>query len=75
MAPADNAEAVTPHATNELTYATRAVYVGGAGNLVVAMWGGGADVTFTGVLAGSVLPIRVKAVRATSTATSIVALY
>jgi hypothetical protein len=73
-APADNAAAVTPHATNELAYVTRAVWVGGAGNLVVVMRDD-SEVTFTNVPAGYLLPIRVKAVRNTSTATNIMALW
>ena len=74
--PADNAVAVTPSNSTDLTYATRAIYVGGAGNVVVTMVGGGSNVTFTGVQAGSILPIRVTRVLSTgTTATSIVALY
>ncbi len=73
--PADNASAVTPSDSTDLAYTSRALYVGGAGNLVVTMVGGG-DVTFTAVPAGSILPIRVSRVKATSTtATSIVNLY
>lgn len=72
--PASKAEAVVPHATNALPFPTRAVYVGGAGNLVVRMLNDDNDTTFTGVTAGAILPIRVSHVRATSTATAIVAL-
>lgn len=73
--PADNAAAVTPSDSTDLAFNSRALYVGGAGNLVVTMAGGG-DVTFTAVPAGSILPIRVSRVKATSTtATSIVNLY
>lgn len=76
FAPADNAVAVTPNDSTDLTYVTRAVYVGGTGNMVVTMAGGGSNVTFTGIPAGSVLPIRVSRILSTSTtATSIVALY
>jgi hypothetical protein len=73
--PADNATAVTPSDSTDLAYTSRALYIGGAGNLVVTMAGGG-DVTFSAVPAGSILPIRVSRVKATSTtATSIVNLY
>lgn len=73
--PADNAAAVTPSDSTDLTFTSRALYIGGAGNLVVTMAGGG-DVTFTGVPAGSILPIRASRVKATSTtATAIVNLY
>jgi len=73
--PADNAGAVTTSDTVDLAVFTRALYVGTAGN-VVAVFAGGNAVTFTGVAAGSILPIRVKRVNATNTtASNIVALY
>lgn len=75
--PAGTAYAITPHDTNELNPRPRAIYVGGAGNLVVTMVnaaGAAADVTFTGVLAGSVLPIRPTKVKTSSTASLLVAL-
>jgi hypothetical protein len=73
--PAVHAAAITPNDGAELTYVTRAVYVGGAGNLAVVMYAG-ETVTFTGVPAGSLLPIRVKQVLSSSTtATTILALW
>ena len=72
--PASDAIAVTPHDTTELDTVCRALYVGGAGNVSVVM--NGTVVTFAGVGAGQILPIRTSLVRATlTTATSIVALY
>jgi hypothetical protein len=53
---------------------TRAVWVGGVGDLVVTM-ADGVDVTFTAVPAGSWLWIQVQKVKAATTATNIVALY
>lgn len=53
---------------------TRAIWVGGTGNLVVTM-ADGTDVTFTAVPAGSWLWIQVQKVKAATTATNIVALY
>lgn len=77
--PAANATAITPADTDLANeFFTRAIYVGGAGNLAVRMAGdqGDTDVVFTAVPAGSLLPIRVKQIRSTSTtATSIVALF
>lgn len=72
--PAESAAAVTPHDTNEIA-ATRALYVGGAGDLTVKLVNDSSTVALVGVPAGSVLPIRVKLVTTASTATNIVALY
>ncbi len=75
QAPATSAFAITPNNSTQLTSVTRAVYVGGAGNLTVLMDNDTSNVTFTGVPAGSILPIRVRLVAATgTTATSIVGL-
>jgi hypothetical protein len=74
-APASGFAAITPHDSTDLVYVTRAIFVGGAGNLVAVDEGNNA-VTFTGVTAGSVLPIRVRRVNSTNTtATSLVALW
>lgn len=72
---ARNAIAVTPHDTNGIARC-RALYVGGAGNVTVRTNDDNADVLFTAVPAGSILPVSVKYVRSTgTTATAIVALY
>lgn len=77
--PAANAVAVTPNDSTDLTFVTRGLFVGGGGNLVVIMADQPVDattVTFTGVPAGTILPIAVRRVRSTSTtATNIVALW
>lgn len=55
---------------------TRAIWVGGAGNLAVIMAGDTAAVTITGVAAGTLLPIQVTKVMSTNTtATSITAFW
>lgn len=55
---------------------TRALYVGGYGDVAVTMMGDGGTVTFTAVPAGTVLPIRVTQLLSTgTTATSVVALW
>ena len=73
-APFTGAVAVTKSDTTVLT-ATRGIYVGGAGNLAVTMMDD-TVVTFTGVPAGTFLPIRATKVMSTNTtATAIVALY
>jgi hypothetical protein len=73
--PGSNAAAVTPNDSTDLTYTTRALFVGGAGNIAVTM-AGGQSVTFTGVTAGALLPIRVTRVLSTgTTATTITAIW
>jgi hypothetical protein len=73
--PAIGGEAVSTSDVNFLTTATRGLWVGGAGNVKVLMLGGDI-VTFQGVAAGTLLPIRVTRVYSTdTTATLMVGLY
>lgn len=73
--PAENAVSVTPSNSVDLLTFSRAIYVGAGGN-VSAVFENDVSVTFVGVQAGSILPIRVKRINATNTtATNIVALY
>jgi len=52
----------------------RALFVGGEGDISVTMFGGG-DITFTGVVAGTILPISASQIKQTgTTATNMVAL-
>ncbi len=74
-APPENGAAVSPSDTARLGFVTRAVYVGGAGTLRVEMLGG-ETITFEGLAAGTVLPIRTGKILATgTTATALVALW
>ena len=69
-----DAKAVTLSDSTELA-PTRALYIGGAGNLKVTM-AYGTEVTFSGLSAGSILPIQVTKCFATgSTASLVIALY
>lgn len=73
--PAVNGAAVTPNDTTPLATTPRALYIGGAGDVAVTTLAG-ANLTFVGVLPGTVLPVRVTRVKATgTTATSILALW
>lgn len=75
-APALSAVAVTPSDSTDLSSVpTRALWIGGAGNVNVDM-ADGTTILFSSAGAGSLIPIQVKRVRSTSTtATNIVALY
>jgi hypothetical protein len=70
--PGESAVAVTP--SDSTGVKSRALFVGGAGDLSVTMTSG-QDCVFTGVLAGTLLPISVRVVKAATTATNIVAIY
>ena len=71
--PAVEAADVTPSDTQDLPVTTRALWVGGAGDVAVRM-AGGTDNVFVNV--SGLLPIRVDRVRATgTTAASIVAVW
>lgn len=72
--PASHAAAVTPADGSDISPEASALFIGGAGDVSVHVMDG-STVTFVGVAAGSILPVRVKRVLSTSTtATNIVAL-
>ena len=73
--PCRRAASVTPSDSTDLTNVTRALYVGGAGALVIITQGGD-TVTFAAVPAGTTIPVCASRVKSTGTAaTSIVALW
>jgi hypothetical protein len=72
--PYDNGVDVTPSDSADLAFRTRALWVGGAGNVAVR-WPNGTSQTFQSVAAGTLLPFRVDRVLSTgTTATNIKAL-
>ena len=72
--PATKVLTITPHDDNDLSEVVRALYIGVAGNAVVITKEGD-TVTFVGLQAGQILPVRVSRVKATNTtATSILGL-
>jgi hypothetical protein len=81
--PAKEAFVITPSDSENLSISVRGLYIGVGGNLHVQMHGGannvanpGANVVFVNVVAGTVIPIRVDTVMATSTSAGhIVGLY
>jgi len=65
--------AVTPSDTTVVD--CQAIYVGGAGNLVVEHYNGGPKTTYTAIAVGVVHRISAYRIAAATTATLIVALY
>lgn len=75
QAPASYAFVITPSNTTDLEQVTRAIYVGGDGNIAVRLYGNSSHVDFIGVKAGTILPIRADRVRSTdTTATNLIGL-
>jgi hypothetical protein len=74
IAPASHGFAVTPVDDEDLPEMVRAIYVGGAGT-VVAVLREGATLSFAGVPAGTLLPVRAARIKETgTTATDLVGL-
>lgn len=74
--PARSAVLISPHDSNELTNVSKAIFIGGAGNLEVILVDTSTAVVFKGLSAGQILPIRAKIVKASlTTATDIISLY
>lgn len=70
--------AASANSANTFTQATRALYVGGAGDVEVQMLTYNQSNTvlkFAGVPAGTVLPIRAVALTGNTTATDVVGLF
>ena len=72
--PASKGFAITPSDTENLRYITRAIYVGGSGNIAFRT-DAGDILAFAGAVVGTVLPIRANKVYSTgTTATNLVGL-
>lgn len=73
--PAEHAVEITPSNDTDLANTTRGVYAGVSGDLKVDTVGG-STVTFVGLAAGIIHPIRARRVYATGTdATDIIGVY
>ena len=70
IAPAQFCFEVTPSDSQELQVVTKAIYVGEGGDVTLLAVDNATDVTFRNVPAGSILDVRVAAVRATGTSAS-----
>lgn len=75
--PADHAYSITPSSSTDLPYFTRAIYIGSDGDLDVTLVSetGNTSISFTGLVAGTLLPIRVRRVWETSTAGNLIGMY
>jgi hypothetical protein len=71
VVPANRAEAVTPSDSTDLTFVSRGLWIGGTGAVSVVMVGGD-TVTFSGINAGTLLPVRVSRVRSTGTTATLI---
>lgn len=73
--PGENAFAVTPNDSADMDFVTRAIYVGVAGNVKMTLLGG-TTVTFVGLVAGGLYPLRVKRIWSTgTTASNLIGVY
>lgn len=70
--PAVNAFAVTKSDTTVFARPTKALYVGGGGDVAVLLADDTAAVTFSAVPAGALLPIRVSKVLSTGTTATLI---
>ncbi len=68
--PAADCFEIEPDNSANLDSATKAIYIGNGGDLVLRPVGSEQDVTFVNVPSGSILPIRVQAVRINGTTAS-----
>ena len=67
MAPAEDCFAIVASDSADLPRATKAIYVGQSGDVALVPVRGMAVVLFRNVPAGTILDVRVRAVRATGT--------
>ena len=76
-APGGALRAITPHASNALPDGpSRSIFVGTGGDLSVILFEDSSAVLLKNIANGTLLPLRVKAVRATgTTAADLVAIY
>jgi hypothetical protein len=76
QSPSRNSFVIAPSDTNEVPFVTRAIYVGGAGDITARLADDAGSVTFKAVPVGTMLPIRARQIYATGTsATLLVGMY
>lgn len=75
ISPAEDCFAIVPDDVTELPKATKAIFVGAAGDISLVPLRGNDAILFRNLPAGSILDVRVRAVKAAgTTATSLVGL-
>lgn len=75
ISPLENSFSITPHATNELEFVTRAIMATGAGDIEVVLKGDSSSIVIP-FAAGEMRALRVKRVISTGTdATGIIGFY
>lgn len=75
IVPAEGAFAITPSDGSDLSFVTRAIYVGVSGNISVTM-ANGDNVVFSNLLGGLLYPLQIRRVKSSSTtASGLVGLY
>lgn len=67
IAPSEYCFAIVPDDNNEIERATKAIYVGTGGDVVLQLLAAPVPVTFRNVPSGAVIDVRVARVRATGT--------
>ncbi len=67
MSPAQMCFAITPSDSADLPYATKAIYIGEAGDVVLVPVRGEGPVTFRNLPAGGILDVRARAIKAGGT--------
>lgn len=67
MSPAGDCFAIAPSDSNDLPRATKAIYVGQTGDIALVPVRGSTAVIFRNVPAGTILDVRVRAIKASGT--------
>lgn len=70
IAPAKDAFAIVPSDNNDIAKGTKAIYVGSGGDITARLVNSDQDVIFRNVEAGSIIALRLRAVRAGGTTAS-----
>lgn len=70
ISPALECFEITPDDSSDLATATKAIYVGTGGDIVLRAIGSDSDVTLRNTIGGSIIDVRVRAIRSSGTTAS-----